>query len=215
MPAEGIRLTFANFFCIPSRGAPLQLCNGALLYSGAPRTVPTRHGLLGVLAYNPCRLPDTGSGRDRAGTISCRTAGFNPFRLSVESRESGIVSADCGLVPSIWNMAQYCLKCGDPLSEKDGNLYCVQGDAYFSPRVEHILRQRYAPAASHQASNERDQNWRGLWCPGRGVPLEGRVTRPQGGKHPGDIGIDSLLVHPHLSQRVPPQGQSSTPRGWG
>ena len=95
----------------------------------------------------------------------------------------------------------YCPKCGDELTEHDGELCCAVGDMSLSQKLEEILTQRYSagsesvlPATVYDRQIHGGLNW---FCPGCGIRLNEELHCESCRKHIRDSVRTLVELHPH------------------
>ncbi len=95
----------------------------------------------------------------------------------------------------------YCPYCGEILTRRDGELYCIAGEMGVAPMLEQMLNARYSPNAPAQSprpsySPQIHGNLR-WWCPGCGIRLNQYLECDQCGKHLRDLTVYLIELHPH------------------
>ena len=122
----------------------------------------------------------------------------------------------------------YCPKCGTPLvTRRDEQssasfLYCEPGEMPLSLKLQEVFDHRYGGAAPADfAKSPRPapsptflHEW-AWYCPGCGVPLNGRLECPHCGKHLRDLAYYLVERHPHLPEPNAPVHLSAQVLGLG
>lgn len=108
-----------------------------------------------------------------------------------------------------------CPMCGEELTEVDGNLRCVPGDMWLSPKMRADLNECFVERTRMPREFAFSFRFGGKWfCPGCGVRTEeegGQVVCPRCSRALDEFLNALLELHPH---RRDPARQAELDRWW-